>query len=92
MSRWTPSTISLPSSRPTSPSTNTPDIPRLAVIPAVSVPLSTEDSASQDVKLDNSLLQADSLTEILAGTPEGDQTCCFKETSKEMATFEFWFQ
>uniref|UniRef100_A0A7N5ZVS3 SEC14 like lipid binding 1 n=1 Tax=Anabas testudineus TaxID=64144 RepID=A0A7N5ZVS3_ANATE len=70
VSRWTPSTISLPSSRPTSPSTNTPDIPRLAVIPAVSVPLSTEDSASQDVKLDNSLLQADSLTEILAGTPE----------------------
>uniref|UniRef100_A0A7N6BAW5 SEC14 like lipid binding 1 n=1 Tax=Anabas testudineus TaxID=64144 RepID=A0A7N6BAW5_ANATE len=44
VSRWTPSTISLPSSRPTSPSTNTPDIPRLAVIPAVSVPLSTEDN------------------------------------------------
>lgn len=69
---WAPSTISLPPARPTSPST-TPDIPCLAVTPAVSVALTNDskDSSSQDVKLDSSVLQADSLTEILAGTPEG---------------------
>ena len=42
-------------------------------MPTVSVPLpaNAKDSNSQDTKQDSSALQADSLTEILAGTPEG---------------------
>lgn len=71
--RWTPSTLSLPPPKPTSPSTNSADSLSLVVVPAISAPLSTDakDGASQDVKLDITTLQADSLTEILAGTPEG---------------------
>lgn len=48
-------------------------LPKLAVTPAVSIPQPTDakDNTSQDTKQDSSALQADSLTEILAGTPEG---------------------
>lgn len=71
--RWTPSSLPLPLPRPTSLSTSPLVLPKLAVTPAVSVPLPTDtkDSTSQDAKQDGSALQADSLTEILAGTPEG---------------------
>ncbi|XP_055365333.1 SEC14-like protein 1 isoform X2 [Betta splendens] len=69
--RWAPSTISLPPPKPTSPSTNAPDIPSLTVTPAVCVSLSSDVKDScQDVKLDGTILQTDSLSEILAGTPE----------------------
>lgn len=71
--RWTPSSCSLPPPRPTSLSTSPPDLPKLAVTPAVFIPLpaNAKDSTSQDAKQDSSALQADSLNEILAGTPEG---------------------
>uniref|UniRef100_A0A7N8WWV0 SEC14 like lipid binding 1 n=1 Tax=Mastacembelus armatus TaxID=205130 RepID=A0A7N8WWV0_9TELE len=70
--RWAPPSLSLPAPRPTSLSSSPPDLPKLAVTQAVSVPLPTDakDSASQDAKQDSSTLQADSLTEILAGTPD----------------------
>lgn len=68
--RWSPSSHSLPLCSPTSLSAIPPD---LAVIPAVSVPLAADakDGTTQDAKQDSSMLQADSLVEILAGTPEG---------------------
>lgn len=71
--RWTPSSLPLPLPRPTRLDTSPPVLPELAVTPAVSIPLPTDakDSSSQDTKQDNSALQADSLTDILAGTPEG---------------------
>lgn len=71
--RWTPSSVSLPLPRPTSLSTSPPALPKLAMAPAVSVPQPSDakDGASQDAKQDSGALQADSLTEILAGTPEG---------------------
>lgn len=71
--RWTPSSVSLPLPRPTSLSTSPPVLPNLATAPAVSVPQPTDakDSTSQDTKQDGGALQADSLAEILAGTPEG---------------------
>lgn len=73
MPRWTPSSLPLPLTRPTCLATSPPVLPKLAVTPAVSVPLPTDvkDSSSQDTKQDNSAVQADSLTDILAGTPEG---------------------
>lgn len=45
----------------------------LAVTPALSIPqpTDTKDNTCQDIKQESSALQADSLTEILAGTPEG---------------------
>uniref|UniRef100_A0AAQ5ZD84 SEC14 like lipid binding 1 n=1 Tax=Amphiprion ocellaris TaxID=80972 RepID=A0AAQ5ZD84_AMPOC len=69
--RWTPSSLSLPLPRPTSLS-SPPVLPKLAITPAVSIPLAAEakDGTAQDVKQDSSVIQADSLTEILAGTPE----------------------
>lgn len=73
MPRWTPSSVSLPLPRPTSLSASPPALPKLAAAPAVSVPQATDakDSTSQDTKQDSGALQADGLTEILAGTPEG---------------------
>ncbi|XP_076583865.1 SEC14-like protein 1 isoform X3 [Chaetodon auriga] len=70
--RWTPSSLPLPLPRPTSLSTSPPVLPKLAVTPNVSIPQPSDakDSTSQDTKQDSSALQADSLTEILAGTPE----------------------
>ncbi|XP_033479839.1 SEC14-like protein 1 isoform X2 [Epinephelus lanceolatus] len=70
--RWTPSSHPLLLPRPTSLSTSPPVLPKLTVTPAVSIPLPSDnkDSTSQDAKQDSSALQADSLTEILAGTPE----------------------
>lgn len=81
--RWTPSSVSLPLPRPTSLSTSPPVLPKLAMAPAVSVPQPSDakDSASQDTKQDSGALQADSLTEILAGTPEGLSTST--ETSQQ---------
>lgn len=69
--RWMPSVASLPPPRPTTLSTRPPDPPKLVVTPDVSAPLPTKDSISPDIKQDSSVLQADSLTETLAGTPEG---------------------
>lgn len=71
--RWTPSSVSLPLPRPTSLSTSPPTLPKLATAPAVSLPQPTDakDGPSQDAKQDSGALQADGLTEILAGTPEG---------------------
>ncbi|KAG8015053.1 SEC14-like protein 1, partial [Nibea albiflora] len=70
--RWAPSSVPLPLPRPTSLSTSPPVLPKMAVTPAVSIPqpTDTKDSASQDTKQDSSALQPDSLSEILAGTPE----------------------
>lgn len=71
--RWAPSSVPLPLPRPTSLSTSPPVLPKMAVTPAVSIPqpTDTKDSASQDTKQDSSALQPDSLSEIVAGTPEG---------------------
>lgn len=71
--RWTPSSLPMPLSRPTSLSTSPPVVPILAVTPALSIPQPTDnkDNTCQDTKQESSALQADSLTEILAGTPEG---------------------
>ncbi|KAG7238237.1 hypothetical protein INR49_031152, partial [Caranx melampygus] len=71
--RWMPSAASLPPPRPTTLSTSPPDPPKLVVKPDDSAPLptNTKDSISSDVKQDSNVLQTDSLTEILAGTPEG---------------------
>lgn len=72
--RWTPSSLPLPLPRPTSLFTSPPVLPKLAVTPAVSIPLSSDanDSSSPDpAQQDSSVPQADSLTEILTGTPEG---------------------
>ncbi|XP_068444722.1 SEC14-like protein 1 isoform X2 [Clinocottus analis] len=72
--RWTPSTpssVSLP--RPTSLFTSPIVLPKLAVTPAVPIPLPTDTKdiiTGQDAELDSSELQADSLTELLSGTPE----------------------
>ncbi|TKS69276.1 SEC14-like protein 1 [Collichthys lucidus] len=70
--RWAPSSVPLPLPRPTSLSTSPPVLPKMAVTPAVSIPqpTDTKDSASQDTKQDSSALQPDSLSEIVAGTPE----------------------
>ncbi|KAA8594491.1 hypothetical protein FQN60_011626, partial [Etheostoma spectabile] len=70
--RWTPSSLPLPLPRPTSLFTSPPVLPKLAVTPADSNPLPSDatDSSSQDAKQDSSALQPDSLSEILAGTPE----------------------
>lgn len=73
--RWTSSSssLSLPPPRPTSLSASPPVLPKLAVTPAVSIPLPADakDNDSQDAKQDSSALQGDNLTEILAGTPDG---------------------
>nr|XP_019939779.1 PREDICTED: SEC14-like protein 1 isoform X1 [Paralichthys olivaceus] len=70
--RWSSSSDSPPPPRPTSLSTSPPDPPKLVITPAVSIPLpaNAKDSTSQDTKQDITTLQTDSLTEILAGTPE----------------------
>ncbi|XP_060945680.1 SEC14-like protein 1 [Limanda limanda] len=70
--RWSSSSYSLPPPRPTSLITSPPSPPKLVVTPAVSIPLpaNARHSSSQDTKQDSTTLQADSLTEILAGTPE----------------------
>ncbi|XP_054635370.1 SEC14-like protein 1 isoform X1 [Dunckerocampus dactyliophorus] len=69
--RWTPTSLPLPLTRPTSLPTNSSVDSKLPVTPAVAVPLPVDamDSASQNAKQDI-VLPADSLTEILAGTPE----------------------
>ncbi|KAF1395557.1 hypothetical protein PFLUV_G00012760 [Perca fluviatilis] len=70
--RWTPSSLPLPLPTPTSLFTSPPVLPKLAVTPADSNPLPSDatDSSPQDAKQDSSTLQPDSLSEILAGTPE----------------------
>ncbi|XP_062244069.1 SEC14-like protein 1 isoform X2 [Platichthys flesus] len=70
--RWSSSSHSLPPPRPTSLITSPPDPPKLVFTPAVSIPLpaNAKDSSSLDTKQDCTTLQADSLTEILASTPE----------------------
>lgn len=71
--RWTPSSGAQPLPRPTSLSTSPPAPPTLAATPSTSTPqpADTKDSGAQEAKQDSSSLQADSLSEILAGTPEG---------------------
>uniref|UniRef100_A0A8D3CVQ3 SEC14-like protein 1 n=1 Tax=Scophthalmus maximus TaxID=52904 RepID=A0A8D3CVQ3_SCOMX len=70
--RWTSSSCSLPPPRPTSLCTSPPEPPKLVVTPVVAIPLpaNAKDSTSQNAKQDSPTLQTDSLTEILAGTPE----------------------
>lgn len=71
--RWSPLSSSLPPPRPTSLSTVPPEVPKLVVTPAVSIPLpaNAKDSSSQDTKQECATVQPDILSEILAGTPEG---------------------
>lgn len=71
--RWSPLSSSLPPPRPTSLSTVPPEVPKLVVTPAVSIPLpaNAKDSSSQDTKQECATVPPDILSEILAGTPEG---------------------
>ncbi|XP_029706089.1 SEC14-like protein 1 isoform X2 [Takifugu rubripes] len=66
--RWTPSSSPQAVTRPTSLSTSPPAPPKPATIPSVSVcqPSESKDSTAQD----SVVVQADSLAEILAATPE----------------------
>ncbi|XP_061626026.1 SEC14-like protein 1 isoform X2 [Phyllopteryx taeniolatus] len=70
--RWSPTSLPLPPTRPTSLFTSPPADPKVPVTPAIPIPLTVDapDSGSQDAKQDSAALQAESLTEILAGTPE----------------------
>ncbi|XP_061888629.1 SEC14-like protein 1 isoform X3 [Entelurus aequoreus] len=70
--RWNPTSLPVPPIRPTSLPTNPSVDSKLPITPAVAIPLPVDatDSASQNAKQDSIALQADSLTEILAGTPE----------------------
>ncbi|XP_034043308.1 SEC14-like protein 1 isoform X4 [Thalassophryne amazonica] len=70
--RWTPSSVPFTPSQPTSLPISPANLPKLSVTPAISIPLpaSVKDSAIQDVKQENSVLLADSLGDLLAGTPE----------------------
>ncbi|XP_010772983.1 SEC14-like protein 1, partial [Notothenia coriiceps] len=70
--RWTPSSLPLPVSRPTSLFTSLPAPPKPAITFPISIPLpiNAKDSNSQDDTQDSRTLQADVLTEILTGTPE----------------------
>ncbi|KAL3067531.1 hypothetical protein OYC64_017286 [Pagothenia borchgrevinki] len=69
---WTPSSLPLPVSRPTSLFTSLPVPPKPAITLPISIPLpiNAKDSNSQEDTQDSSTLQADVLTEILTGTPE----------------------
>lgn len=76
--RWTASSRPQAASRPTSLSISPPALPPPTVLPSVSVsqPSDSKDAASQDGKQDGAAAAAatavaDSLTEILAATPEG---------------------
>lgn len=73
MPRWTPSPQASALPRPTSLYTSLSVLPALPMSPTVStpVPADTKDSTSQDAKPDSTVLQTDSLAEMLAGTPEG---------------------
>ncbi|XP_061736645.1 SEC14-like protein 1 isoform X3 [Nerophis ophidion] len=70
--RWNPTSLPVPPIRPTSLPANLSVDSKLPVTPAAAIPLPVDatDSASQTAKQDSVALQADSLTEILAGTPE----------------------
>ncbi|XP_068590773.1 LOW QUALITY PROTEIN: SEC14-like protein 1 [Cebidichthys violaceus] len=70
--RWSSSPLPVSVPKPTSLLTSPAVLPKLAVTPAVSIPLPADakDVASQDIAQDGGALQADSLTEILIGTPE----------------------
>lgn len=78
MPRWTPSSLPLSLPRPTSLSTTPPAPPALAATPAASVPqpADSKDAMPQDAKHDGGggggvgALQADSMMELVAGTPE----------------------
>lgn len=69
--RWNPPTRSLP--RPTSLSTSPAVIPKHTGVPALCAPDASDakDGTGVEAKQDGAVVQADSLTEILAGTPEG---------------------
>lgn len=80
--RWTPSSFSLPLPRPKSLSTSAPAPPSLTTTPAASVPQPAErtEATPQDTKHDGCCggggtggggIPADSLMELVAGTPEG---------------------
>uniref|UniRef100_A0A3B3BIN8 SEC14 like lipid binding 1 n=1 Tax=Oryzias melastigma TaxID=30732 RepID=A0A3B3BIN8_ORYME len=68
--RWNPPTRSLP--RPTSLSTSPAVIPKHTGVPALCAPDASDakDGTGVEAKQDGAVVQADSLTEILAGTPE----------------------
>ncbi|KAM9818809.1 SEC14-like protein 1 isoform 1-T1 [Syngnathus typhle] len=70
--RWSPTSLPLPPTRPTSLFSSPPPDPKEPVTAAVPIPLTSDaiDSTSQDAKQDSAGLQADILTEVLAGTPE----------------------
>ncbi|XP_049576084.1 SEC14-like protein 1 isoform X1 [Syngnathus scovelli] len=70
--RWSPTSLPLPPTRPTSLFSSPPPDPKEPVTAAVPIPLPSDamDSTSQDAKQDSAGLQADILTEVLAGTPE----------------------
>ncbi|XP_077426517.1 SEC14-like protein 1 isoform X1 [Vanacampus margaritifer] len=72
VSRWSPTCLPLPPTRPISLFISPPADPKIPVTAAVPIPLATDatDSSSQDAKQDGAGLQAESLTEILSGTPE----------------------
>lgn len=81
--RWTPSSLPLPAPRPTSLSASPPAPPTLAATPVASVLLAADgkDATLQDAKHDGGgggggALQTDSLTELVAGTPEGSPPGC----------------
>lgn len=71
--RWAPSSQSLALPGPNSLSVSPPDLTKHTSLEAATVSQNAEpkDVAAQDVKQEGGALQADGLTEILAGTPEG---------------------
>ncbi|KAM3865074.1 SEC14-like protein 1 [Diretmus argenteus] len=70
--RWTPSSLPLPPSRPTSLTTSPPVLPKLPVTPTITIPLPADakDSTTQDANNDGTTPPPDSLMENPAGTPE----------------------
>lgn len=70
--RWTCSSVSPALPAPNSLSASPPELQHPSA-PAVSAsqPADTKDGPSQEAKQDTGAPQADSLVEILAGTPEG---------------------
>lgn len=94
--RWTPSSLPLSLPRPTSLSTSPPAPPALAATPAASVPqpADSKDATPQDAKHDGGggggsggALQADSMMELVAGTPEGLPLGCMGVTLLQTQTF-----
>ncbi|XP_077461822.1 SEC14-like protein 1 isoform X1 [Stigmatopora argus] len=70
--RWSPTSLLPPPTRPTSLLTSPPAEFKVPVTAAVPIPITVDapESDSPEAKQDSVALPADSLTEILAGTPE----------------------